>query len=218
MKRGFFYSLGLSRKTYSTNFAPILAILILSVVTITQKFYFGAAVYVMMSWLIFFLFESGKIIRANHKLKSVLSLGFLYVVICAVYQLLGISSASIEYCVARPFLYFAPVVALMIIDRCDNEQQVRFLFHFLALAIAINIADNIRLTNEYGIENIAYQKLAGLMKEEGITGLNLGGSMFVNMCVFYACLMFMAFLKSNKGAEKFLFLIYTGISAYFIIF
>lgn len=218
MKRSFLYSFGISKSTFSSNFIPIVVILVLSIVTITPKLYFGAAAYVMILWIAFFFFEYNKIIRSNKKLKNLLTLGIIYVLVCITYKLLGISSASIEYCTARPFLYFAPVLALMIMDKCYNNQQLRFMFHILALIIAINIADNIRLSLEYGIENIVYQNLAGQLREEGNQNLNLGGSMFVNMIVFYSCAMFFAFLNSTKLIERLLFFIYFVISAYFILF
>ncbi|MBQ9236370.1 MAG: hypothetical protein IJ183_00435 [Prevotella sp.] len=218
MKKNLFYSLGLSRRTFSSNYIPILVILILSVITITPKFYFGSGAYVMISWMLFSLFVINIYNSINLKLRNLFILGVIFVLICAVYKIIGVSSASIEYCTARPFLYFAPVMALMIIDRCDNDQQIRFLFHFLALAIAINIADNIRLSNEFGLENVAFQNLYGLLREEGYEGLNLGGSMFVNMTVFYTCIMFFAFLNSKKGEGKYLFLLYFVISISFVLF
>lgn len=218
MKKTLVNSLGLSGKSFSSNFVPVLLILILSVITITPKLYFGSGAYVMMSWMFFSLFVIFNYNRINIKLRDLFILGIIFVLICAVYKIIGVSSASIEYCTARPFLYFAPVMALMIIDRCDNDQQIRFLFHFLALAIAVNIADNIRLSNEFGLENIAFQNLSGILREEGYEGLNLGGSMFVNMTVFYTCVMFFAFLNSNKGKGRFLFLTYFVISATFVVF
>ena len=216
MKRSFFYSLGLNKRTFSSDFVHILSILVISIITITPIFSINK--YLMVLWFFFFLFELPKIISYNGKVKKIFTLGVLFVLICIVYKIIGVSSANIVYCFLTPYLYFAPVLALIIIDRCNNEQQIRFLFHFLALAIAINIADNIRLSFEYGIENLAFQSLSGTMEmEEGLVGLNLGTSKFVNMSVFYACTMFMAFLKSNERYEKLLFLTYVGISSYFIL-
>lgn len=214
MKSGFFYSIGLSGMTFSSNVIPILTILVLSVLTITPLLSYK--IILMALWGAFFIFENNQFHRINGKLRSVLTLGVLYVFICVVYKLLDVSSANMGYCAVLPFFYFVPVLALIIIDKCQNEQQIRFLFHFVSLAAAINIADNIRLYNIYGVD-IVFQNLAGLLEEEGITGINLGGAMFVNMTVFYACLMFLAFLKSNKVLEKIFFLTYVSISAYFII-
>ena len=218
MNRGLFYSLGLSRNIFSSFFTPILMILVLSVITVTPKFYAGAGLIMMVSWMFFFFFEYNKVVKSNRTLKKVLLLGTFFVLICVIYKLIGLSSASMSYCIARPFLYFAPVLALMVIECCDNKQQVKSLFHFLALVIAINIVDNIRLTYEFGIENIAYQKLVGVIKDEGYDGLNFGGSMFVNMIVFYSCLMFLAFLKTKIRSEKLIFFSYWGVSVYFIVF
>ena len=215
MKKDVLYSFGISRSTFSSNFPSILAILLMSIITITPILSINK--YLMVLWLFFFLFEFPKVTNSNRKVKNIFILGVLFVLVCILYKILGISSANIVYCFIAPYLYFAPVLALMIIDRCNNEQQIRFLFHFLAFAIAINIADNIRLSFEYGIENLAFQSLRGAMEEEGLVGLNFGGSMFVNMSVFYACTMFMAFLKSNERYEKLLFLTYVGISSYFIL-
>ena len=214
MKR-FLYSLGLSKKTFSSNVTPIISILVLSILTITPKYHVG--ILLITLWCVFFIFELRNIINSNRKLRNIFILGVAFVFICAIYKILGVSSAKMWYCINAPLLYFAPVSALMIIDRCNNEQQIRFLFHFIALAVAINIADNIRLSYEFGMENIVFQRLSGEMAEEGVTGLNFGGSTFVNMSVFYACTMFMVFLKSSTKLGKLLFLIYVGISAYFII-
>lgn len=214
MERGLFYSLGLSRKTFSSNFTPILAILVLSVITTTPLLNVSSVL--ISLWGAFFIFENNKFHRIKGKLRSVLALGILFVFICVIYKLEGVSSAKMSYCAAPSFFYFVPVLALIIIDKCKNEQQIRFLFHFISLAVAINIADNIRLFYMLDM-NIVFQNIAGVLKEEGITGLNLGGSMFVNMSVFYAAIMFFAFLKSDNYQEKILLLTYVGVSVYFIV-
>ncbi len=216
MKNGLLNSLGLSRETFSSNFTPMLAILIIAITIITPKFF--NELYVMVLWSVFFLLELDIIFRSNRNLGILLTLGVMFISICAIYAFIGISSASLGYCIHSPLMFFAPVLALMVIEKCNNEQQIRFIFHFLALAIAINIADNIRLTYQIGLEGIVYSKLSGMMEDEGLTGLNLGGSGFVNLAVFYSCIMFMAFLKIKNKKEKLLFLIYVGISTYFITF
>lgn len=213
--KGFLYSLGLSRDTFSSNFTPILAILVLSILTITPKYYVGTLL--MGLWGVIFIFEFGKFNRFSAKLRSFFYLGIIFIFICIFYKLLGVSSAKMGYCVIGPFLYFAPILALMIIDKCNNEQQIRFLFHFLALVTAINVADNIRLSYEFGMENVVFQRLGGMVEEEGNSEFNFGGSQFVNMTVFYTCIMFMAYLKSNERLEKILFGVYVAISAYFIV-
>ena len=214
MRIGFFYSIGLSKRTFSSNFASIFAILVLSVLTITPLFY--AQKIFMVLWAIFFCLEFNQVFRTDGKLKSVLTWGVLFIFICIVYKIFGVSSATISYCAVPPFSYFVPISALIIIDKCHNEQQIRFLFHSISLVTAINIADNIRLSYVYGLD-VVFQNLAGILEEEGISGLNLGGSMFVSMSVFYASIMFLAFLKSKNNIEKILFLLYVCITAYFII-
>lgn len=215
MMRELFNLIGLSRSTFSSNFTPILAILALSIFTITPKFFYNT--YIMLWWIVFFLYEVHTYNISNRKLGNLLLLGIIFVLDCALYKFIGVSSASMGYCVSAPFLYFAPVLALITIDKCDNKQQIRFLFHFLSLAVAINIADNIRLSYEFGMENVVFQRLGGMVEEEGNSEFNFGGSQFVNMTVFYTCIMFMAYLKSNERLEKILFGVYVAISAYFIV-
>lgn len=215
MRYGLFRTLGLNKKNFSGNFILIIAILVLSILTVTPIYY--TAKYMMIYWAIFFIFALGYVKKTNVKIRHILLLAVIFVLICVLYKLLGVSSAVLGYCITNPFVYFAPVMALAIIDRCGNESQIRFLLHFISLAVAINVLDSIRLTYTLGIENMAYQQFAGILAEEGISGLNLGGSLFVNMVVFYANVMFFAFLKTKNGTEKILFLLYFIISAYFII-
>lgn len=215
MRNGFSYTLGLRGGTFSTNFGRIFAILVLAVLTVTPKLFVEK--YLMALWFMFLVIESNCLFKANRTLSKIGLLGILFVLMCIIYQLAGISSASLAYCMPEPFLYFSPIVALIIIDETNNEQQIRFLFHFISLAIAINIADNIRLSHEIGITNLAFQQLAGVMEDEGVKGLNLGSSYFVNMAVFYTGIMFMSFLKTRITFEKILFFIYFGIGAYFIV-
>lgn len=215
MRIGLFNTIGLNKRTFSGHFFPVVVILVLSVLTVTPLYY--TAKYMMIYWAIFFIFALGYVKKTNVKIRHILLLAVIFVLICVSYKLLGVSSAVLGYCITNPFVYFAPVMALAIIDRCGNESQIRFLLHFISLAVAINVLDSIRLTYTLGLEYLAYQQFAGVLAEEGISGLNLGGSFFVNMVVFYANVMFFAFLKTKNRIEKILFLSYFIISAYFIL-
>lgn len=216
MKKGLLNTLGLTNELFSTNFILIFLILVFSVITITPIAY--TEKYMMVLWTVLFLSTIKSFNKSNIKLRKILFLGVAFVFLCTAYWVLGISSATLAYCMPKPFLFFAPIVGLILIDQCDNHSQISFLFHFLSLAIAINITDSIWITRSIGIENMVYQNLAESLGENGYTGLNLGGSMFVNMIVFYATLMFLAFINATQNIEKVLFLIYFSISAYFIIF
>lgn len=214
MKRGLFYTLGLSKGTFSKNFFLVLAVLVLAVMTVTPIWYVKK--YLMALWILLFVITLGYISNSNIKLKRLGVLGIAFIAICTIYKLIGVSSASLPYCLT-PLVYFGPVVALIIIEKCDNENQVRFLFHFISLAIAINILDSIRITQSYGYD-LVYQQLSEMLEEQGVTNLNLGGSLFVTMVVFYVDVVFLAFLKSRRVIEKVLFLLYFGIGFYFIFF
>lgn len=216
MRRGLFYILGLNRKTFSKGFFLILLIFTLSFITVTPAFFI--AKYMMVLWAIFFLFSIRFFQKSNIKLRKIGLLALTFLFICVSYKIIGLSSAVLGYCITNPFVYFAPLMAMVIIESCDNDSQIRFLFHFISLTIALNVLDSIRLTYMLGIENIAYQQLAEVVAErEGIGGLNLGGSSFVNMIVFYTCVMFFSFLKTSNKTEKILFLLYSGVGTYFIL-
>lgn len=213
MKQGLFKTLGLCKETFSGNFTRIFFIFLLALFTVTPRLYI--AKYLMGLWMVFFLFTFGVFNSTRKQIRQFGILGAVFVLLCIIYRLLGISSASLAYCMARTFVFFAPIIALAIISKCDSESKIRFLFHFISLVIAINVADSIRIVHEVGLENIVYQNLAEEMGEEGV--VNLGGNLFVNMIVFYSSVMFFSFLKAEHMHEKLIFLLYFGISAYFII-
>lgn len=215
MIRTIFNTIGLTRGTFSSGFIPIFAILVISILIITPKF--NNIFFLMVFWGGFFLLNLFNLNRFNKKLIRLLFLGISFVIICLIYTIFGLSSAKMGYSVLVPLMYFAPVLALLIIDKCHNEQQIRFLFHFIALAVAINIADNIRISYDFGMDNVVFQRLGGMVEEAGNSESNFGGNQFVNMSVFYACIMFMAFLKSKEWIEKIVFGIYVCISTYFIV-
>lgn len=216
MRKGFFNTLGLNKETFSGNFLFFFAILVMAVGTVTPLYYVEKNM--MILWAVFLVFAVGYLKNANYKIKQIGLLGLAFVIVCVIYKLIGVSSAILGYCIANPFVYFAPVIALAIIDKCNNESKIRFLLHIISLVIAINILDSIRLTYLFGLENVAFQQLAGILSdEEGISGLNLGSTFFVNMIVFYSNVVFFAFLKTNNKIEKVLFLIYFIISVYFIV-
>ena len=215
MRKDLFYIMGLNKGTFSKGFFLILIILMLAALTVTPLFFI--AKYMMVLWA-FFFFISVLQFRTTKQLRELGLLAITFLFICVLYKIIGVSSAVFGYCITNPFVYFAPIMALIIIEQCDNEGQIRFLFHFISLFVALNILDSIRLTYMLGLDNIAYQQLAGLLSEkEGIGGLNLGGSLFVNMIVFYTNVVFFAFLKTKYRIERILFLTYFGIGAYFII-
>lgn len=206
----------MKRSGVDNNTVIIFAIFALVLLTITPMLYVKK--YMMVLWVLFLLFTFNFFKKADKKLQKEGVLGLLFVILCLLYKIIGVSSADLAYCIVEPFVYFAPIIALGIIDNCDNDRYLRFLFHSISITIAINIFDSIRICHEIGLMNLAYQQLAGVLEEQGESGLNLGGTLFVNMIVFYANLMFIAFLRSKNIIEKLIFLIYLVVSTYFILF
>ena len=209
------HTLGISNETFSSNFARIFVLLVSAIVAVTPKFYEDK--YLMVLWTIFFLFTYKYYLLANRQLKQISILGAIFVLLCIVYWLLGISDAGFSYCMAAPFVYFAPIIGLIFIDQCYNHNQLRFIFHFISLVVAVNVADSIWLVHSFGIENLVYQNIADFLGDEGFDGLNLGGAMYVNMIVFYANVMFLTFLNTTDRIERFLFFLYFSICTYFIV-
>ena len=212
MRKGILYTLGLTKETFTSNKASIVAIFLLSLITVTPLLNNGK--YLVILWTIFIFLTIRYFQKADITLCKILILGTTYAFICILYWYMGISSAQLAYCMTRPFLYFAPVSALIIISNNNDNNQIRFLFQCISLAIAINIADSIWITHVYGIEDLVYQNLK---EQEGLEGLNLGGSLFVNMIVFYANIMLLAFLHTKTKIEKKLYFLYFILSAYFIV-
>ena len=216
MKQGLLKTIGLCKETFSGNSLPVFFILMIVALTVTPKLY--EAIYMIPLWIVFFFFSNKSFGKTSHEIKKLLLLGGLFVTICIAYSLLGVSSASLTYCMVKPFVFYAPVLALVVIHECNNESKIRFLFHFISLIIAVNVADSIRLVNEFGLENMIYQRLAEAVEGESEGALNLGGTLFVNMIVFYGSVMFFAFLRSKQIVEKLLFFFYFGITVFFIVF
>lgn len=216
MRKGLFYILGLDKKTFSSNFILIATVLAMVAITVTPLLY--NAKILMRLWIVLLVLTFGYILKTNISIKKFAILGAIFILFCIIYKILGISSAEMGYCVSSPILFFAPIIALVIIERCESQSQVRFIFHFISLVIAINVLDSIRLTYTLRLEDVVYQRLAETIAEEnGATNLNLGGSMFVNMVVFYTDVMFFTLMKSKKLLEKIIFLLYFVIGVYFIV-
>lgn len=138
-----------------------------------------------------------------------------YIFMCVIYKVLDISSAGFGYCLLHT-LFFLPFFSLLIFEQQFNGNKARFLFHAISFIIALNIADSIRLTIMYPLE-IAFQNMSEELAMEGVTGLNLGGSMFVNMTVLFLSVMMIAFLNTTNKREKVLFGLYAAIASWFIV-
>lgn len=215
MKSSILYALGLSKGTFTGNFPIVFIILILCALTVTPKYYIGT--YLMICWSFLFILTYKYFEHTSKELKQIGVLGFIFVVISVIYWVIGVSSATLAYCMARPFLFFAPLIALVIINKCDSVSKIRFLIHSISFVIAFNVADSIRIVNKFGLVNVVYQNLGETLEEMGYKGLNLGGNLFVIMVVFYSSVMFLSFLKANHFWDRLLFFLYFGISAYFIV-
>lgn len=202
------------RLSLSSNKLALIAILSIATYIITPVFY--VKMYAMGFLFIFTLFFFNTYSRYwDISLKSMWVCGILYSSICFLYKICGISSAKIGYCL-DPTLFFLMISIFEIIESSLNTSQIKVLFHAICLVIAFNITDGIIISSSFA-NGIMYQQLAEALEEEGVTGLNLGGSHFVNMVAFYINVVVFSFFKSNNKLEKCLFLLYTLISLWFLV-
>lgn len=173
----------------------------------------------IVSWFMFmflFLFPKSNV---NSSYRPVLTniglLAIAYILLIVIYRVVGISTAEMGYCIIPVFFVF-PISALLVIDKRFSINNVAFLFHVISLLIALNIADSIRISIMYPLE-VAFQNLAEELELQGISKLNIGGSMFVNMTVLYLHIMLIAIYNSKSRKEKYLFGFYIFLTLWFIV-
>lgn len=201
---------GLHQNTFVT-----LCLLLLATMGVTPLLYIRPII--MALWCVLVFFNSIAYYRhtTSSKLNKVWIMSVCYMSLCVLYKVAGISSAGIGYCLLHT-LFFLPIYSLLIFENQSNSNKVKFLFHAISFIIVLNIADSIRLTIMYPLA-VAFQSMSEELSMEGITGLNLGGSMFVNMTVLFLGVMMIAFLNATIKREKILFGLYIAIASWFIV-
>lgn len=205
-----FVAEGLSKHSLLT-----LLLLLLATIGVTPLLY--SRPIIMTLWCIVIVFTSISSLgqRTSASLYKIWLMSVAYMAICVLYKVMDISSAGLGYCLLHT-LFFLPCYSLIVFTHICSDNKVKFLFHAISFIIALNIADSIRLTFLYPME-VAFQSMAEELEMMGVTGLNLGGSMFVNMSVLFLGVMMIAFLNTRIKTEKIVFGIYIAITFWFIV-
>lgn len=191
----------------------IVFFLLIGVITITPIIQDGKVLTFL--WIVFIICFHRRVINKNRILSRMWFLGLCYLFICFIYYVLGISSASLMYCM-QPLPFFLPVYGLIVINSNRSEHQIKLLYYALTFFAIINIADGIRLSllNPMGV---AFQNLNEDLDPTGVNKLNIGGSMFVNMTLFLLNVLIMAYYNIEKKKDKILLAFYIFVVLWFII-
>lgn len=138
----------------------------------------------------------------------------LYLSICVVYKVLGISTFSYGLLILH-VLFFMSILLMLIIPSKLSAEKWTLIVKIVLLIICINIIDNIRLCLLY--PEIADVVNRGLIDEE-IAGerINIGGSKWYNAVFFFFTVSFFAYLNCKNKTFKYLMLGCSGLAALFI--
>lgn len=207
--------LGIIIKGFRDNTLLVLLTIIVSVCHLTPIIYDGYKILTIASWMLFILYyvASSKY-GASKYTKGLLTVGVLFIVQGIIYSISGISSGKIMRDMIYSLFIF-PIMCLVLIDAKITYNNARLMFHVIAFVAAANIVDNIRLSYIYPYICMMSEEV---LEQNGLTGLNVGGSPFISMAVFYLIIVMIAFLKSTNKIERIIFAIYSVIALWFIVF
>lgn len=199
----------------SKNVLLVFLIILISLCHLTPLVYENYKPVTIALWLlaIVYFVGAGKS-RASSELKKMCVWGAIYITIGLIYSVFGISDDKIIRNMLFSLFVF-PMFLLTLMDCKLVIYNAKLLFHVIALITAVNIIDNIRLSYIYPyIALMSEEALA----EQGLSGLNAGGSPFIAMSVFYLAIIMIAFFNSTVKGERIVFLIYASIATWFVVF
>ncbi len=135
---------------------------------------------------------------------------FLYMALCVVYLLFGISTVSLGALVAHLF-FFVCILCMILYPTYISEKQNKRLLCIIVGIIIFNIIDNIRLC-------VVYPQLFFAVNRNMNSdfNVNIGGSRFYNAILFFYIICLFGFLNSKKKIFKYYMLTGVIISAIFI--
>lgn len=135
----------------------------------------------------------------------------LYMFICIVYKLLGISSASLGAIVVH-IIFFLFIILMISLPYKITPRQNIFLIYAIIVIVLFNVIDNIRLC-------LTYPQIYALVNrgnEPMAMNMNIGGTRFYNAIFFFFTICFFGFLNIEKKKMKFIMLICVVLSGTFI--
>lgn len=199
----------------SGNTILVLLMLLVSVFQMTPLLYDGYKIIVIAAWCLFMgYYFLNSTSNATPVVKQAWYWAMFFIVIGVVYSLLKISSGNLIRDILF-VLFLFPIMCLVLMDSKLTSGNVRFLMHAIAFITTLNILDNIKLSFIYPFICMMSQEQ---LEEFGLTGLNIGGTPFITMALFFLIAVMIVFFNTNNKVEKFIFLIYAVVASYFIIF
>lgn len=171
--------------------------------------------YLLVLWLGFYAYYFVKI-RTPYKCNSVLILMAIYFSILFMYTIIGISDARLGNYPGQ-IMFFSPILLYISLTSKCNIRQIKYIFIAILTIAAINIIDSIRLSILYPAST--YQLIVGELEDViDISNLNIGGTSFITMTLFYMNVTLYSYFRENSKHIKLLYLLYTIIAFYFIVF
>lgn len=137
---------------------------------------------------------------------------YLYLLMCIVYKVLGISSIA-PGALAIHLFFFISILLMLLLPNVTTDRQNNVITSVVIIVILFNIFDNIRLCLTYPQ---IYVLVNRNMDSLGAT-LNIGSSKFYNVIFFFFTICFFFFLNSNNKRNKCIMLICAIVSVFFII-
>ena len=199
----------------SKNFFLVFLIILISLFQLTPLLYENYKAIIIGLWMlaiVYFVGADKK--KASSELRKMCIWGGIYIGIGFAYSILGISDGQIVRNMLFSLFVF-PMFLLTLMDCKLSKYNARLLFHIIAFIAAVNILENIRLSYIYPYIALMSEEI---LAEQGLSGLNAGGSSFIAMSVFYLAIMMIAYFNSTKKGEKIVLLIYASIAAWFVVF
>ena len=199
----------------SKNVLLVFLIILISLCHLTPLVYENYKAVTIALWMLAIVYFVGAVKSGvSSELEKMCVCGGIYIAIGLIYSVFGISDDKIIRNMLFSLFVF-PMLLLLLMDCKITKHNARLLFHAIALIAAVNILDNIRLSYIYPYIAMMSEEV---LAEQGLSGLNAGGSPFIAMSVFYLAIIMIAFLNSTIKGEKIVLLIYASVAIWFVVF
>lgn len=137
---------------------------------------------------------------------------YLYLLMCIVYRLLGISSIA-PGALAIHLFFFISILIMLQLPNLTTERQNNRMAIIMIIVILFNVLDNIRLC-------LTYPELYVLVNRDMESvgeNLNIGGSKFYNALFFFFTICFFFFMNSRNKRNRIIMLVGVLLTAAFIL-
>ena len=136
---------------------------------------------------------------------------FLYLLLIYAYKLIGYSSAAWGNYMNQTVFFITLLLMLLIPKKLSKKQKI-WTWLLIAVIMAFNISDNIRLSILY--PNINTSRI--YLDEDFLSSINAGGSSFYTFSLFFFISCFFVFLNSKTKLIKYISLAFAVLTAMYI--